>query len=100
MNNYTKTILVLEEKVILLINKLKENHLDLDRLIKKTDELKSNDKLLKIKLAVLEEQNNSLMIANNLLGSNENKAITKRKINKLIKDVEGCIFQLSEIKNE
>jgi len=100
MSNYIKTILVLEEKIISLLNRLKENHLNLDRLIKKTDELKSNEELLKIKLVALEEQNKSLMITNNLLGSNENKAIAKRKINKLIKEVEGCIFQLSEIKNE
>ncbi|MDG2371269.1 MAG: hypothetical protein P8L83_01505 [Flavobacteriaceae bacterium] len=100
MNNYIKTILVMEEKVILLLNRLKENHLNLDRLIKNTEELKSNNELLKNKLITLEEQNKSLMITNNLLGSKENKTIAKRKINKLIKEVEGCIFQLSEIKNE
>ena len=90
----------MEEKVILLLNRLKENHLNLDRLIKNTEELKSNNELLKNKLITLEEQNKSLMITNNLLGSKENKTIAKRKINKLIKEVEGCIFQLSEIKNE
>lgn len=100
MNNYTKTISHLEEKVIKLLNRLKENHLNFNQLIKKTKFLESNEEILKIKLADLEKQNKSLIIANNILGSNDGKAITKRKIKKLINEVEGCIFQLSEIKDE
>jgi hypothetical protein len=37
-------------------------------------------------------------MANSLLGSKESKAITKRKITSLIKEVDFCIHQLSEIK--
>jgi len=38
-----------------------------------------------------------LKIANNLLGSNEGKTQTKAKINSLIKEVDHCIQQLSEM---
>tara|TARA_B100000780_G_scaffold26037_1_gene16489 strand:+ start:1561 stop:1863 length:303 start_codon:yes stop_codon:yes gene_type:complete len=100
MNNYTKTTLLLEEKVVKLLNKLKENHLNINQLLEKTKFLESNQELLKNKLAALEKQNKSLKIANNILGSNEGKAITKRKINNLINEVESCIFKLSEIKND
>ena len=60
MNNYTKTISHLEEKVIKLLNRLKENHLNFNQLIKKTKFLESNEEILKIKLADLEKQNKSL----------------------------------------
>ena len=100
MNNYIKTISLLEEKVMKLLNKLKENHLNLNQLLEKTKLLESNKELLKNKLAALEKQNKSLKIANNILGSNVGKEITKRKINNLINEVESCIFKLTEIKND
>jgi hypothetical protein len=48
-------------------------------------------------ISALKEENKSLRIANNLLGSNEGKTQTKTKINSLIKEVDYCIQQLSEI---
>ena len=99
MNKYNETISVLEEKLITLINRLKENHLNIDQLTKKSKILETNEVTLKIKIAELEKQNKSLIIANKMLGGKEGKAITKRKIDKLISEVEGCIFQLSEIRN-
>lgn len=100
MNNYVKVIALLEDKVILLLNKLKENHLSIEHLTEFKDTLKFNEEKLKIKITDLENQNNSLRIANNLLGSEEDKTVAKRKINKLIKEVDSCIFKLSETKNE
>ena len=43
------------------------------------------------------EENKSLKIANNLLGSNEGTQATKSKINSLIREVENCIQQVSEM---
>ena len=100
MNNYNRDIKVLEEKVILLLNKLKENYLKIDQLSKQVEHLKASEQNLKIKFIDLDNQNKSLIVANNLLGSNEGKKITKRKIDKLINEIETCINQFSEIKNE
>ena len=100
MNNYNRDIKVLEEKVILLLNKLKENYLKIDQLSKQVEHLKTSEKNLKTKFIDLDNQNKSLIVANNLLGSNEGKKITKRKIDKLINEIETCINQFSEIKNE
>jgi hypothetical protein len=44
----------------------------------------------------LKKDNDSLKMANSLLGSNENKRDTKLKINSLIRDIDTCIAQLSE----
>ena len=100
MNNYNRDIKVLEEKVILLLNKLKENYLKIDQLSKQVEHLKTIEQNLKTKFIDLDNQNKSLIVANNLLGSNEGKKITKRKIDKLINEIEICINQFSEIKNE
>ena len=59
--------------------------------------LVQENKILKDKILKLEDDNKSLKVANNLLGSNEGKSQTKTKINNLIKEVDYCIQQLSEM---
>jgi hypothetical protein len=46
---------------------------------------------------ILQNENKSLKIANNLLGSNEGKSQAKTKINSLIKEVDYCIQQFTEM---
>ena len=100
MDNYIKTMALLEEKIILLLNKLKENHLNIERLVKANEDLINIEHKLKIKITNLENQNHSLVIASNLSGTSENKTLARQKINKLIKEVDSCISKLSEVKNE
>jgi len=97
MNNKVSSLVVLEVKIIELLNKLKENHLDLQTLREQNRLMESEKKELKSKLRILKEENQSLKIANNLLGSNEGKTQTKTKINSLIKEVEYCIAQITEM---
>ena len=97
MNNYIKNISVLEKKIILLLNKLKENHLEINNLSTELREYQVSEQALKNKLSKIEDENNSLKIANNLLGSSDSKAQSKRKINKIICEIDKCIFSLSEI---
>jgi len=47
-------------------------------------------------IAVLKQQNESLKMANSLLGSDDNKRETKLKINSLIREIDYCIAQLSD----
>ncbi|ALM48411.1 hypothetical protein AMR72_05565 [Flavobacterium psychrophilum] len=47
-------------------------------------------------VALLKQQNESLRMANSLLGSDENKRETKLKINSLIREIDYCIAQLSD----
>ena len=97
MNKAIQPIKILEEKIIVLLNKLKENHLDLVKFKDLQSSLELENKILKDKILKLEDDNKSLKVANNLLGSNEGKLQTKTKINNLIKQVDYCIQQLSEM---
>jgi len=45
---------------------------------------------------MLKRQNDTLKMANSLLGSDENKRETKLKINSLIREIDYCIAQLSD----
>ena len=97
MNNTIQPIKILEEKIIVLINKLKETHLDLVKSKDLQYSLLQENKILKDKILKLEADNKSLKVANNLLGSSEGNYQTKTKINNLIKEVDYCIQQLSEM---
>jgi len=97
MDKKPSGILLLESRIILLLNKLKENHLNVITLQDRNDLLETQNKELKNQLQFLNEENKLLKIANNLLGSNEGKPQVKAKINSLIKEVDYCISQLSEM---
>ena len=97
MDNKPISILVLEEKIIGLLNKLKENHLSLVKKEELQVSLVNKNKYLEEKVLLLKDENKFLKIANNLLGSNEGKSQTKTKINSMIKEVDYCIQQISEI---
>jgi len=90
-------ILILESKIIVLLNKLKENHLEIKTLKDKNSLLELQKSELEGQIKRFKEENKSLKIANNLLGSNEGKTQTKAKINSLIKEVDYCISQLTEM---
>jgi len=97
MNQKPIATALLEEKIIGLLNRLKENHLSLTKFEESNTTLLGRNKALEEKIVKLEEENKSLKIANNLLGSKEGKTQTKAKINSLIKEVDYCIQQLSEM---
>ena len=95
-----KTIL---DKVDLLEDKLTKLILKQEQLLGENDSLKQTVTLLQDKLSEkesfikdLEEKYNSLKIANAMVGSKEDKHLTKIKINTLIREIDKCIVQLSE----
>jgi FtsZ-binding cell division protein ZapB len=94
MNNFD----VLEERIVQLLNKLKENHLLINKLQSENQQFSQESTSLKTQISELKRENESLKMANSLLGSKESKAITKRKINSLIREVDFCIHQLSEVR--
>lgn len=97
MDNYIKNISVLEKKIILLLNKLKDNNLEINKLSARLEEYQISEQVLKNKLTKIKNENDSLKIANNLLGSSNSKTNSRRKINKIIGEIDKCIFNLSEI---
>ena len=95
MNQNPQSIKILEHKIIALLNKLKENHLNIVKSKDLQMALELENKLLKDKVLKLEDDNKSLKVANNLLGSSDGESQTRTKINNLIKEVDYCIQQLS-----
>jgi len=98
MTEINQNIIVLEEKVALLINRLKQNYLDIKNLSDELDKLLSIKKELDNDMFLLKEENKSLKITNNLLGSKEGNLTTKNKINSIIKEVDSCINLITDIK--
>ena len=97
MNQNLQSIKILEQKIIALLNKLKENHLNIVKSKDLQIALELENKILKDKVLKLEDDNKSLRVANNLLGSSDGKSQTRTKINNLIKEVDYCIQQLSSM---
>ena len=98
MSEKNENIIVLEEKVVLLINRMKQNYLDIKNLSEELENLSLIKKELDKDLLLLKEENKSLKIANNLLGSKEGNIMTKNKINSIIKEVDSCINLITDIK--
>lgn len=86
----------LENNILKLIQKLEKLENENEKL--KNQLIISNDKLSSEILSRkhLEDNLESLKLANALLGSDENKRETKLKINLLIREIDYCIAQLSE----
>ena len=97
MQESNQRVATLEKNIVLLLNKLKDNHYELESLRTQLDESKSKQATLDQENKVLKSENDSLTMANSLLGSNESNATTKHKINALIQQVDACINQLEEM---
>jgi len=81
-----------------------------EKLFEKSKGFEKNNQVLRLELAkaaqiiqkqseeieALKKQNETLKIANSLLGSDNNKRETKLKINSLIREIDYCIAQLSD----
>ena len=89
---------VLENKIVQLLNKLKENHLFINKLKFEKKDLEKKIIEFQKEISKLKFENDSLRTTNSLLGSNESKVNAKRKINGFIKEIDFCINQLSIIK--
>tara|TARA_B100001250_G_scaffold348478_1_gene319182 strand:- start:378 stop:674 length:297 start_codon:yes stop_codon:yes gene_type:complete len=98
MSDKNQNLIVLEEKIILLINRLKQNYLDIKNLSDELEKLSVIKKELDSNILLLKEENKSLKITNNLLGSKDGNVITKNKIKSIIKEVDSCINLITDIK--
>ncbi len=91
------------EKVDLLEDKLTKLILQQERLLEENESLRQDNRLLTEKISEkdlfiedLNEKYKSLKVANAMVGSKEDKHLTKIKINTLIREIDKCIVQLSE----
>ena len=81
------------EKLAQKLEKLQQANQELENGISRSGAvIKRQDE----EIALLKQQNESLRMANSLLGSDDNKRETKLKINSLIREIDYCIAQLSD----
>ena len=97
MTKSNQRVAQLEQNIVLLLNKLKDNHYALESLRKQLEDNQSKLKEIEEEKQALRKENDSLTMANSLLGSNESNATTKHKINALIQQVDTCIDQLQQL---
>ncbi len=94
MSEKNQNVELLERNIVLLLNKLEENHYALQSLTEQLEASKSLQNEVSEENKTLKKAKASLEMANALLGSNESNTKTKNKINTLIRQVEGCMLQL------
>lgn len=97
MTESNQRVAQLEQNIVLLLNKLKDNHYALESLRQQLEDNQSKLKTIEEEKLALKKENDSLTMANSLLGSNESNATTKHKINALIQQVDTCIDQLQQL---
>ena len=97
MTESYQRIAQLEQNIVLLLNKLKDNYYALETLRQQLEDNQSKLKVIEEEKQALKKENDSLTMANSLLGSNESNATTKHKINALIQQVDNCINQLQQL---
>ena len=94
MSEKNQNVELLERNIVLLLNKLEENHYALQSLTEQLEASKTLQNQVSEENKTLKKAKVSLEMANALLGSNESNTKTKNKINTLIRKVEGCMLQL------
>lgn len=97
MSQKNQNVELLERNIVLLLNKLEENHYALQSLTEQLEELKKKLNDVSEENKTLKKAQASLEMANALLGSNESNTKTKNKIKALIKQVDGCMNQLQTL---
>lgn len=96
MSGLTEIVDSLESKLVKLAQKLERLQQENQELENGVSRSASVIKRQEEEIALLKQQNESLKMANSLLGSDDNKRETKLKINSLIREIDYCIAQLSD----
>lgn len=94
MSKNNQNVELLERNLVLLLNKLEENHHALQSLSQQLEKSKMLQSKISEENKTLKKTNASLEMANSLLGSNKSNTKTKNKIKMLIEQVEACMIQL------
>lgn len=96
MNSILQLVDSLETKLGKLLSKYELLQIENRQLLEKSEKLVQEVQRNQEALQEMEQQYESLKIANAIVGSKEDKHATKLKINTLIREIDKCIMQLSE----
>ncbi|MDZ7614811.1 MAG: hypothetical protein U5K51_14785 [Flavobacteriaceae bacterium] len=96
MNNLTHSVDLLENNLAKLLGRFKSLKQFNQELLAEKGELLKKISLQEQVISDLEGQIASTKIANAIVGSKEDKHLTKLKINNLVREIDWCIAQLSD----
>ena len=96
MSDLKQLVALLDEKAIALQAQFQNLREENGKLKQTIEELRSEKTVLQSTITTLKEKNETLAIANRILGSKEHKRETKLKINALIREIDACIVQLTK----
>mgnify|MGYP006423390913 CR=1 FL=1 len=86
----------LHKNVPELIAKMEKYKAENKQLKEDLDKLKSENSSLELELSEVKKENQALKNVNALLGSSDFKYQTKKKIDRLIKEIDQCIIELND----
>jgi len=96
MNNLFQIVNLLEDKLSKLLGQYTILQQDHKKLLQSKSELEEQLNKQHQLFNDLENKYESLRVANAIVGSKDDKHITKLKINTLIREIDKCIDQLSD----
>ncbi len=96
MNNLSQSVDLLEVNLSKLLSKYSTLRQSLQDLLKEKESLQLKISEQEKEISDLEEKLETSRIANAIVGSKEDKHVTKLKINTLVREIDKCIAQLSE----
>ena len=96
MSDLKQLVALLDEKDIALQAQFQNLREENGKLKQNIEELRSEKTAHQSTITTLKEKNETLAIANRILGSKEHKRETKLKINALIREIDVCIVQLTK----
>ena len=95
MNNLFQLVDLVDKKLNKLLKKHDNLELENSQLIEQNKNLENQISEQHQLINDLEKKHQSLKVANAIVGSKEDKHLTKLKINTLIREIDRCIVQLS-----
>jgi len=96
MSNVLEIVDSLQSKLTKLLSKYDLLQIENQQLLEKSEKLVLEVREKQESISAIENRYESLRIANAIVGSKEDKHITKLKINTLIREIDKCIAQLDE----
>ncbi|MCK0130904.1 hypothetical protein MWU59_05245 [Flavobacteriaceae bacterium F08102] len=96
MSNILELVDTLQSKLDKLLVKYELLQIENQQLLEKSEKLVQKVDQQQKAILEVEKDYEALRIANSIVGSKEDKHMTKLKINSLIREIDKCIGQLSE----
>lgn len=100
MNQSESNLIILEQKLYRLVGAYQNIKKKKKTLEEEIEALKQNLRASRAEILRLNDETEKLKVANALLGDTEHRRLMKLRVNKLIKELDVCIAQVKNAKDE